>query len=95
MGNTQQLRKEIIKMEKALELAEAKGEFDFELESKIQQAKVLLPEHNFNRITESQIRLLLALLKGGFMLPFFIAVFVKKNDRVFPQVQEKTSDKHM
>jgi len=53
MGNTQQLRKEIIKMEKALELAEAKGEFDFELESKIQQAKVLLPEHNFNRITES------------------------------------------
>ena len=53
MGNTQQLRKEIIKMERALELVEAKGEFDFELESKIQQAKVLLPEHNFNRITES------------------------------------------
>jgi hypothetical protein len=37
MGSTQQLRKEIIKMEKALELAESKGEFNFELESKIQQ----------------------------------------------------------
>ena len=53
MGNTQQLRKEIIKMEKTLELAEAKGEFNFELECKIQQAKALLPEYNFNRITES------------------------------------------
>jgi len=53
MSSTQQLRKEIIRMEKDLELAEAKGEFNFELESKIQQAKALLPEHNFNRITES------------------------------------------
>jgi len=53
MSSTQQLRKEIIMMEKALENAEAKGEFDFELESKIQQAKALLPEYDFNRITES------------------------------------------
>ena len=86
MGNTQQLRKEIIKMEKALELAEAKGEFDFELESKIQQAKVLLPEHNFNRITESQIRLLLALLKGGFVLPFFIENLMIELNGNNPQV---------
>ncbi|HPF17763.1 MAG TPA: hypothetical protein P5107_09265 [Thermotogota bacterium] len=53
MGNTQQLRKEIIKMEKCLEMSQAKGEFNFELESKIQQAKALLPEYNFNKITES------------------------------------------
>ncbi len=53
MSNTQQLRKEIIKMEKVLEMAQANGEFNFELESKIQQAKAQLPEYNFNRITES------------------------------------------
>lgn len=53
MGSTQQLRKEIIMMETALELTQKKGEFDFELESKIQQARTMLPEYNFNRIGES------------------------------------------
>ncbi len=53
MRNTQQLRKEIIMMEEALELTQQKGDFDFELESKIQQARTMLPEYNFNRISES------------------------------------------
>jgi hypothetical protein len=53
MNSTQQLRKEIIRMERALEMSELRGEFNFELESKIQQAKVMLPEYRSGEFVES------------------------------------------
>jgi hypothetical protein len=53
MNSTQQLRKEIIRMESVLEMSEHRGEFDFELESKIQQAKAMLPENKYGELVES------------------------------------------
>ncbi|HOO32497.1 MAG TPA: hypothetical protein PK466_04805 [Thermotogota bacterium] len=52
MNSTQQLRKEIIRMERALEMSESRGEFDFELESRIQQAKAMLPENRTGELIE-------------------------------------------
>ncbi len=52
MGNTQQLRKEIIKMEKDLEQMQAQGRFSDELERKIEQAKSMLPEFTISPFSE-------------------------------------------